>query len=229
MTISQQSLLYHMRSFLWVLALSWSSGALWLWKLGKEPLFLKMNSWHYPWADAVAPWLTHLGDGLTGLVLLLLLLLVSYRQALLALACFAGVLLVTQVGKQLIFADALRPLAYFAALDTEIRTLDSLTIHLHNSFPSGHSAAIFGLCTFLALQFAGRLPSWLWLCLAWPIAYTRVYLAQHFWGDVLAGALLGSLTVLVIYLWLSKKLDSKPKAWQQYGLLNSFQPKRHKV
>jgi membrane-associated phospholipid phosphatase len=65
------------------------------------------------------------------------------------------------------------------------------------SFPSGHATTIFSVATCLALFW----PRWRYafLALAGVIASTRVVLLHHFPSDVLAGAWLGTVTVLWLY------------------------------
>jgi len=186
---------------------------------GKEPLFLQMNLWHHAYADVVAPWLTHLGDGLFAVGFLLIFLLTNYRLALTALLCFATVLLLTQMGKLLIFEDALRPFAYFETKGIAIRTIDGVKVHSNNSFPSGHAASVFALFSFFALRLRSKKWGLPLLLAALLIAYTRVYIAQHFYGDVLAGSLIGMLTVLTITAALDAFYQRHPAAWHRKGLL----------
>lgn len=186
---------------------------------GKNELFLLQNALYHPYADFFAPWLTHLGDGLFAFAIFLVLLLLNYRSALTSLFCFALVLLLIQTGKQLVFEDALRPAAYFAALGQEIRLIDGVKIHAHNSFPSGHSASAFVLFTFLAMHFQNKRWGPFLLIAAVLIAYTRIYLAQHFMGDVLAGACIGAVVALLGKAWLDEVFERSPKAWHHRGLL----------
>lgn len=219
MRAALRNLLQRNRSFYLGYLLFLVGGTLWLALVGKEPLFLQMNAWQHPWLDASFPMLTHLGDGLFALLFLLGFLLYNYRLTLTALVCFVGVLLLTQLGKTVLFPDALRPFAYFQALGQSIRLIEGVQVHSNHSFPSGHSAAIFALCAFLALQ----LPAKKWglplLLTALLIAFTRVYLAQHFWGDLLAGSLLGVATVTVGTALMDRWFAAHPASWQERGLL----------
>lgn len=193
-------------------------GALLLIRYGKEGLFLSQNAWHHPLADAIAPTLTHLGDGLFAFAIFVVLLTINYRQALTALVCFATVLVLIQAGKQLLFDDALRPAAYFAAMGQEIRLVDGVKVHAHNSFPSGHSASAFVLFTFLALHWPKKHMGWLLLLAAVVISYTRIYLSQHFMGDVLAGSLVGVTVAMLGTAWMDVVFEKQPKPWHRRGL-----------
>jgi membrane-associated phospholipid phosphatase len=207
------------RSFYLAYAAFLMSGLLVLAVLGKDPLFLKMNRWQHPLADGIAPWLTHLGDGLFALGFLVIFVLFNYRLALTALLCFAGVLVLTQMGKLLLFEDALRPFAYFQAKGVNIRLIDGVKVHAHNSFPSGHAASAFALFSFFALRLKEKGWGLPLLLAAVLIAYTRVHIAQHFYGDVLAGSLVGILTVLAVTAALDAYYLRHPAAWHHKGLL----------
>ncbi len=73
--------------------------------------------------------------------------------------------------------------------------VEGVVVHGGNtSFPSGHTMAAFGLYTFLALLMRGRgLLSLFWLFIAIMVGISRIYLAQHFLRDVLAGAFIGAV------------------------------------
>lgn len=68
------------------------------------------------------------------------------------------------------------------------------------SFPSGHSSLSFSIATLLTLRYLDKplliTASYLY---AATIAYGRVYLGVHYPSDVLSGALIGSLSSVLIY------------------------------
>jgi membrane-associated phospholipid phosphatase len=66
------------------------------------------------------------------------------------------------------------------------------------SMPSNHAANHFGLATFWYFSIRamnGRKWPWLWLWAA-LICYAQVYVGKHYPGDVLVGAIVGTLTGL---------------------------------
>ena len=101
---------------------------------------------------------------------------------------------IVQVGKHLIFPDALRPVAYFKGIHT-LHLVDGVVMHAYNSFPSGHSATAFGIFVMLIFLIKNRRLKLLWLAVALLTAFSRVYLSQHFMEDVLAGSLIGTLVM----------------------------------
>ncbi len=101
--------------------------------------------------------------------------------------------------KHLVFTDALRPLAYFAASGVEWHLVAGLPIHEYNSMPSGHTGAAF----FMFFWVAVLLRRWFWGLfaglLAVGVAYSRVYLFQHFPVDTLVGAAIGVGSSVLFY------------------------------
>jgi len=82
-----------------------------------------------------------------------------------------------------------RPQDYLADFQARIKPSDQF------SFPSGHTAAAFVMAIQLMLFFpAFALAGFIW---AIAIGVSRVALGVHFPGDILAGALLGTLCGLL--------------------------------
>jgi len=158
-----------------------------------------INKVHAPWADRLFKYTTHLADGSVPAVLSLALLLLSRWRAFLMVGLSTGLsALLVQAIKRIFFADHHRP-AYQPSLFTDLYVVDGITLHHHFSFPSGHATTAFSMCLALAVIDGQRWTGWAWAVLAAVLAFSRVYLSQHFTEDVLAGALLGTLTAAAVH------------------------------
>ncbi len=71
------------------------------------------------------------------------------------------------------------------------------------AFPSGHSIAAMSLAQFFGLIWLTRAPTGVWLLPLWAlgIGLSRMLIGMHWPQDVLASALLGSLTALLGARW----------------------------
>jgi undecaprenyl-diphosphatase len=77
-------------------------------------------------------------------------------------------------------------------------------------FMSSHAANSFGIAVLMMVTLE-RKYNWLkLLMLTWAavVSYSRIYLGAHFPGDVVAGALLGSISAL-FFGWLFRKLAAR--------------------
>lgn len=178
--------------------------------------FFIINGLHHPAADAVFSKVTYLGDG-ASLVVVGVLLALFYRVSaglvsLLGLG-FCG--LSVFVLKTYFFPGYDRPKLYFFE-NPRVHYVEDYT-NIEHSFPSGHSLTAFFCFTFLVLLRFGvpRINQVIFALAAILAAYSRVYLAHHFIGDILAGALVGMTYAFVFYLlyqtirnknWLAKPL-----------------------
>ncbi|MBK6542632.1 MAG: phosphatase PAP2 family protein [Flavobacteriales bacterium] len=162
-------------------------------------LHATINKVHAPWADALFKYTTHLGDGLVPTTLSLLLLVFGTWRSFLMVGVSTGLSAIFVQGlKRIAFADHDRPV-HLLASSTDLYLVDGVTMHHHFSFPSGHATAAFSMCLALAVIDGQRRTGWAWALLACILAFSRVYLSQHFTEDVLAGALVGTGTAVVVY------------------------------
>ena len=107
------------------------------------------------------------------------------------------------------FADSLRPLAYFAHSGVKWHIIPGLLISEYNSMPSGHTGAAFFMFFWIAVLL--RRFSWGLVAgfLAVGVAYSRVYLFQHFPVDTLVGAAIGTASSYLFYTLIYAKSPSK--------------------
>ena len=66
------------------------------------------------------------------------------------------------------------------------------------SLPSGHTAAAFASATALSCTWAWLAP--IVLPIALLVGWSRIYLGFHYPGDVVVGAIIGSLTTWIVYV-----------------------------
>lgn len=177
-----------------VFVLLWFGGLFLVFSYPKADLHLAINQWHSAFFDAFFKYLTLLGSGWMVLLLALIFLLIQVRHAVVFLIGNLLITLFVQVGKHLIFPDALRPVAYFKGTHV-LHLVDGVVMHSYNSFPSGHSATAFAIFVMLILLIKNRGLKFLLLLVALLTAFSRVYLSQHFMADILAGSLIGILVM----------------------------------
>lgn len=194
---SFSDLLYQYRIFFipFLILIIFSFGLMMI--FSKEELFLWINRHHNNFFDELFKLITFFGDGLTTVLIVLLLLFVKYRYAVFAAIAYAYSSLIVQILKRIFHAP--RPIKYFEEI-SPIRTIEAYSIHQWNSFPSGHTASVFTLAVVLTFIIKDKRYHGLILPLAALTAFSRVYLAQHFVEDIIAGAILGvMLTFQLMY------------------------------
>jgi len=179
--------------FLWIVA-----GAVLQSYFTHEELFLSINHAHAPWADIIMTGITYMGDGISFAVMLALtLVLRKYRLFLTAATVLIVTTLIVQIAKH--YYNEPRPALYFADAKGLVHTVKWITIHGSCSFPSGHTTTAFAMFTFLSLICRNKFCGFAFLSLALLAAYSRIYLAQHFFVDVYAGSIIGTTSSLVVY------------------------------
>lgn len=204
-------------------------GVILQWQYSQADIFLFINARYHAGADFLFRYGTHLGDGLFYAAVILLLLFVRFQYALTALAAFLLSAGVAQGLKRLAFADAPRPKAFFEKSGQVLHWVEGVDVHLHNSFPSGHATTAFALFCLLALLSANKSWGWLLFALALLAAYSRVYLGQHFFGDIFAGSVIGVSTSVACYLLLNRACERNPKRWHTASLRDRRPADRHSV
>ncbi|MBL0126900.1 MAG: phosphatase PAP2 family protein [Flavobacteriales bacterium] len=181
-----------------------------------------MNQYHPWWLDGSFKILTVLADGWVPTILALGLLLVKEMRAFLMMgvSCSLGAIIV-QVLKHGVFPDMDRPSAYQQQLGT-MEWVSGVDMHQHFSFPSGHSAAAFGMCMALAVIINKRQWAVPLALLATGMAYSRIHLSQHFLQDTVAGSTIGVATAVLVYFVLYRSSFAK-RPWLDRRLFRQNQ------
>lgn len=178
---------------------------------GKDRSFLMINGRYSIQADYFFNYVTYLGDGLIWVPLFLYMLL--YRRDFF-IAVLSGLVictLLTHGFKQVIFAGAPRPLRLLHDLARAVPLMAGRDNYI-NSFPSGHTSTAFTTALLLAYLVKQKWVVFVFPLLAFLVGYSRVYLAQHFVTDVLAGTLIGTLSAYVaLLLYNAYRLQKKKK------------------
>lgn len=154
-----------------------------------RPLFFFFNGWSEITGTALWAHLTILGDGLA--VFVLALFFVGRRSECVWGAILAGLIISLTVHGMKELVALARPPAVLLA--EQINIIGSG--YRRRSFPSGHTAAAFGLAALLVLTLPRR-AVWLRLpvvALAMAVGLSRVVVGVHWPVDVLVGAALGWL------------------------------------
>jgi membrane-associated phospholipid phosphatase len=157
-----------------------------------------MNRFHGATGDAIFPWITELANGWAPVVLALALLFRSWRSFLMMGLATGLSALAAQFLKRVVFSGHDRPSMYLDHMPG-LHLVPGIELHHHFSFPSGHGTAAFSMCLALAVLIGKRGAGVGFALLAALLAYSRVYLSQHFTEDILAGALLGTAVATGVY------------------------------
>ncbi|SEW16870.1 Membrane-associated phospholipid phosphatase [Chitinophaga sp. YR573] len=195
---------------LWVV----TGGVLQIFFFTHEELFLAINHAHAPWADVLMTGVTYIGDGITfAIMLAIILLLRKFRLFFNAAAILLLVTIIVQTAKHIF--NAPRPISYFGDASL-IHTVKWVTVHSSCSFPSGHTTTAFAMFCFLALISKNKLTGALFITMGLIAAWSRIYLAQHFFIDVYVGSIIGTLSSVFIYmLFEQRKIKSSPEIVQE--------------
>ncbi len=189
--------------------------------LGKKETHLLFSGLHTPFLDVLMKLSTWLGDGLFMVLAGIALLFVRMRYGFIVLSSFLASSLIVQLLKRLVFPGFKRPVAWFQEIGIELYRIGGVEYHSYFSFPSGHSATAFALFFGLAFMVKTEASKILFLFLAILTGFSRVYLSQHFLGDVLAGSMLGILIALLAHaLFVSCKRE-----WMDKGAINLLSKK----
>ena len=182
--------------FFVVLFLILLSGAVWLIISGKGACFLALNAYHSFMLDQFFIKFTYVGDGIFAIVLSLLYLIWfrSNKTGWMILYAFLLSGIVAQILK-IIFPSP-RPKLFFEHVNI-VSFIDGVTLSNSSSFPSGHTTTAFAVATVLVLVLKNTKLQLVILFIALIVGYSRIYLGQHFLGDVLAGMFIGTISGLI--------------------------------
>jgi|LakMenE01Jun11ns_1017448.scaffolds.fasta_scaffold9906544_2 membrane-associated phospholipid phosphatase len=174
-----------------------------------------VNSHHALWADYTFRFFSSLAEVFLPIAFAFYLYLRKRSYLKPFLVSYAVSTLIIQGLKHAVFSHALRPIAYFANLHLSWYLVPGVDVHTNNSFPSGHTSAAWFMFFWFALLGKSRLWGLFMALIAIGVAYSRLYLMQHFPIDVTFGAGIGFLSSALVYyfmLYKSNENDVKRNA-----------------
>ncbi|HUC82887.1 MAG TPA: phosphatase PAP2 family protein [Flavisolibacter sp.] len=186
---------------------------------GKNRSFLIINGTYSTEADYFFNYVTLLGEWVLWVPIFLYAIFLKRDFFLPVLAALVICTLLTHFGKRVLFEGTPRPLRL---LEDAARAVPLLKHNNYvNSFPSGHTSTAFTTALLLSFIVQKKFAVFFFPIIALLVGYSRVYLAQHFVTDVLAGSAIGivsSYAALLIHSRMQKKKrETQPKASAQDG------------
>lgn len=164
----------------------------------KADLHLQMTSLRSGFADVFFTYFTQVGEWVPYAAVVVLMFF-SFRNAALVLAAQLLSGIFSKILKY-IFNEP-RPLLYFRENypDVKLNLVQGVHVHLHQSFPSGHTVTAFAFFAMLILLTSHK--KWHIACFlgALLVGMSRIYLQQHFAVDVLVGSAVGVLSALIVF------------------------------
>lgn len=216
------SFLYRQRVFLVPFLVLWIAVGYIQLFYSQNYIIIELNRLWTPLGDLFFSTSTYLGDSRFVVLIGLVALYYSYQKGILIIVGYTIAGLLIQSSKHYFFADSYRPVKVLADVLPWLHTVEGVTNYHNSSFPSGHTTSAFAL--FATLAFISRSSFVRVLCLlpALVVAYSRMYLLQHYLIDVHIGALVGTLSAIVTYYYLSRWWESHPVKWADLGLKDRF-------
>jgi len=182
----------------------------------RESIYFAVNAEHSDFGDMIFPYVTDLGEGFMVITVTLIMLCFSYRKTILLITSFAVSGIVVQLIKH--WFKAPRPVVYFEKQLNSIHFVRDIALLHTNSFPSGHTVTAFSAAVVLSYLAVNKRLGFIYLLLALSVAYSRMYLSQHFFEDVTAGSIIGTMSTIMWITWMDSRPFMHSERWSR-GLL----------
>jgi len=182
----------------------------------KDEIYFAVNARYNDLLDTIEPYITDLGNGWTIVILSAILALYNYRVAFLMITTFLVTSLSVQIAK--FFFDAPRPKLYFKDQLDKLHFVKGVDILSNHSFPSGHTLTAFATGVLISYLIKNKSWSILLIFYGVMVGFSRMYLSEHFFEDVIGGSVMGVFLTIFWISWIdSKKFIHSPK-WSR-GLI----------
>ncbi len=184
----------------------------------KNDIHLAINSLHSPFWDHFFKWTTEMGAFVVIGPAILVMCFFSWRMGIVGALASAFSSLGTQFGKHVLWPVSPRPKVVFSDILQELHLVDGVRLHSSHSFPSGHTTGAFAL--FCVCILFAKKPGWklFFMMLAFIVAYSRMYLSQHFLIDVTVGSFIGTTAAILTFWWISQYRQ----AWWDKSILTAI-------
>lgn len=171
----------------------------------KQEAHLIANQFYSPFFDSFFYYTTQLVEEyITPLILLFVFIFWSFKEGVIFIAAYILSGVITQFLKIVVFSESLRPTL---ELQYKLRLIPDYFNFKHsyfNSFPSGHTTAAFSIFVILTCITKNKKWGYVYGILAILVGFSRIYLSQHFFEDILVGSLIGTFISLGTYYWLNR-------------------------
>lgn len=167
---------------------------------GKINSFELINGTYNPQLDQFFRFITVLGDGLIYVPLVVYSILFNRKFLLPVVFAIIICTFLTHFLKRVVFPNEMRPV-YLELHNIIVHKVAGVVMNKRHSFPSGHTSTAFTLALLLVYTMRKSIWAFVLPLIALMVGYSRVYLAQHFLTDVLAGIGIGIITA-TLSLWL---------------------------
>jgi len=182
----------------------------------KPELHILLNKLHSSFFDFFFKYATNLGDGAMIAFIFFVLIFVKYRYAFAFLAAGLITSMVINILKKVVLNDIYRPSKYFELYETyQLHFVEGVKLHSLQSFPSGHTGVSFNVFLTLAIITKNKFLKLTYFILAALVAYSRVYLSQHFMIDITVGSIIAVILTLLIFRWFC----NMDKMWLEKSLI----------
>jgi len=192
-----KSILHQNKVFIVLYALVFCAALTIIFCTDKLQLHLFFNGLINPSFNDFFKYATYVGDGIFIILFAVLLLFFNVQKSVTLLLCYLVSAGVTQGLKYAFFGDVDRPILEFAHHNLSLQVVEGVDLNIHHSFPSGHATAAFSLFFFLSFFSKNNVLQVLCFIGAILVAFSRVYLSQHFFEDITVGSFMG-----VVFSWI---------------------------
>ncbi len=178
--------------------------------VGKNNLFLLLNTDLGSIGDVFFKYATYLGDGVVWAIFTVYILIFNRKKLPITLAAIIISTLIAHYIKGHLITINPRPTSAMPQLKNIIHTIAGVELSYSGSFPSGHTTQAFTMYFLFCILFKKEWIVWVGFLLALLVGYSRVYQAQHFPIDVAGG-----IIVAIVSAWISLQIQILfEKKWQ---------------